>query len=725
MSPSDRHRIEVLPWIVAGIAGIAAAAYLMLFLVQPVGGEGSRLTRLHLLLVLLTPEDVLRSATQGGSPAQGLLDRGIALSATAAGLWCALWIGWWPLRWIGGTDNRPRWEQGVFATGLGLHLISLVTLAVGLLGWLQSPVLAMVLGAGGVLLPLRAWLGGRSTKPLAQQPAAIYDSEHRLWLIGVAVAALFAVIIVLGAALPPWDFDVREYHLQVPKEWYQAGRIEFLPYNMYANMPLGAEMIPLAAMSVLSDWWLGAIVGKTLMGACAVVTAVAIYGLSRRLAGPLAAVAAALLWLSHPWAIHVAISGLNEQVYALYLTLAVSAIAGRDVSLRSWLLAGVFAGAAAACKYPAVVMLVMPLAGWAVLAPRITDWYKTPWRLRLAALGCFALAAAFSGGAWYAKNAVQAGNPVYPLLGHVLGGKTRTPAKNEQFAKGHAVPPYTAAKLAESARRIGWRSEHQSPLLIPLVLLGMCAAARPLVSSKMTNARISLTNPQSLVIGIWSLVISFLAIWWLFTHRLDRFLVPAIPLAASAAAVGIEFALSRPLKWVLWPLMGIGLLYNLAYVAYPMPISILALTGDNRWLAPLEVLRVDPPPVGEEEPIRRLHSDIRWLNENVRPGKSVLCIGEAAVFDLQVPVYYHTCFDDCLLVEWMADKTAGERKRILHERQVGLVYVDWSAIERYRAPGNYGFDPRFSRELLDELVAQQVLSPPLDDAPPETYRVLP
>ena len=41
--------------------------------------------------------------------------------------------------------------------------------------------------------------------------------------------------------LPPVDFDVREYHLQAPKEFFQPGRISFLPHNVYANMPLGAE----------------------------------------------------------------------------------------------------------------------------------------------------------------------------------------------------------------------------------------------------------------------------------------------------------------------------------------------------------------------------------------------------------------------------------------------------------------------------------------------------
>ena len=66
-------------------------------------------------------------------------------------------------------------------------------------------------------------------------------------LCGVLIVPPVAFVL-LAAVLPPADFDVREYHLQVPKEWLQAGRIEFLPHNVYGNMPLGAEMQALLAM---------------------------------------------------------------------------------------------------------------------------------------------------------------------------------------------------------------------------------------------------------------------------------------------------------------------------------------------------------------------------------------------------------------------------------------------------------------------------------------------
>ncbi len=55
----------------------------------------------------------------------------------------------------------------------------------------------------------------------------------------------FVVVMILGSMLPSIDFDVLEYHLQGPKEYYQAGRIAFLPHNVYTSMPFGVEMLHL------------------------------------------------------------------------------------------------------------------------------------------------------------------------------------------------------------------------------------------------------------------------------------------------------------------------------------------------------------------------------------------------------------------------------------------------------------------------------------------------
>ena len=92
----------------------------------------------------------------------------------------------------------------------------------------------------------------------------------------ILIIAPFLVIMLLGAMLPAIDFDVLEYHLQGPKEYFQAGRIAFLPHNVYTSMPFGVEMLHLMGMEVLGDWWWGGLVGQLLVALYAPAAAVLI-----------------------------------------------------------------------------------------------------------------------------------------------------------------------------------------------------------------------------------------------------------------------------------------------------------------------------------------------------------------------------------------------------------------------------------------------------------------
>src|SRR5205823_1980752 len=150
-----------------------------------------------------------------------------------------------------------------FAIGTGLNLLSLYALAVGLAGGLQNRWLyiapIVVLAVANLCLSLAGTKPGPTTFAGDEPFKAANDPRWSWWLLA---ALPFALVIILGAMLPPWDYDVREYHLQAPKEWYQNGRIEFLPHNIYANMPLGSELTALWAMALVGgkdSWWWGAL----------------------------------------------------------------------------------------------------------------------------------------------------------------------------------------------------------------------------------------------------------------------------------------------------------------------------------------------------------------------------------------------------------------------------------------------------------------------------------
>ena len=113
-----------------------------------------------------------------------------------------------------------------------------------------------------------------------------------------------------------------------------------------------------------------------------------------------------------------------------------------------------------------------------------------------------------------------------------------------------------------------------------------------------------------------------------------------------------------------------------------------------------------PPPPWQ------LYFNTHWKELNARRSDGrLLVIGEAAVFDLEMPVLYSTCFDDSPFERMAKGRTATEIRAALVDSGVTYVYVDWGEIARYRSPGNYGFTGFIQPALFDQLVEQGVLEP--------------
>ncbi len=653
-------------------------------------------------LFLLIPDELL-SAWMGGDPARiGILDRGFVLSLTAVILAVAAVIGRGALKAIGADQGLCRLEIVAFSLGTGLSLLSLGVFLVGLAGLLHHAMLLRVLLATGLLLAFRqgvigseAWRDSRGcdVTPLRRAKGTRFSlARHGVWL-----AAPLLVFLFLGAMMPPWEFDVREYHLQVPKEWFLAGRIEFLPHNVYGNMPLAAEMPALLAMVLYrgwADWWWAALIGKTVMAAFAPLAALSLYTTGRRLVSPTAGIVAALLFLATPWVIYVSMTGLNEVVIAAYSILAFQALllgraprdseSGAGIRPGFAMLAGFLAGSAAACKYPALLFTVFPLfAGCLGFGGRQ--------RWRSAAL--FLLAAGCVVGPWYAKNALMTGNPVYPL---VFGGRTRTPERREQWNRAHQVPRdtqgrrYHPAQLADSLALVGWNSRMTHPLLLPLALLAAWVGRR-----------------QTPIRGLLAALLWVFLVWWLATHRVDRFLVPVLSWVALLAGCGFVWfrrSVGRPAATALL----------LAGLAYGAVYSVAPTSGlyDPRLLVSLTELRRDEP----DEPggPSRVSAAHRFLNDHLEPDQRVLLVGDAQPFDLEVPVLYNTCFDQCHFERLLRDRSGDQRREALQAEGISHVFIHWGELARYRSPGNYGYSDFVTRELVwNELVKQQGLLRPV------------
>ena len=695
--------------------------------------DGRPMLRLHVLLNVLNLDVVPGAWFPERVIDAGFFDR-VPLLLMAAGIVGVAGLAGWLLLVGLGVENRlTRLERSVFAIGLGLQMASLFALGVGListlvLGW------ACLLAAVGVI-GLAAWVifrrkaaGGDPPEPVVlagdARGAARWLGRGFLWCL-----VPYVFLILWGSTMPPWDFDVREYHLQVPKEWYRAGSITFLPHNVYGNMPLGAEMHALLGMALWGDWWHGALVGKVVMGLFSPLAALAVLAAGRRFFSMTAGVAGAVLCLSTPWLVKTAATGFNEGVLAFYAFMAVYALllAARDPRPAWILLSGFFIGSAISTKYTALAMVALPLWLWVLAGPAVVARVRRWWeqrkgegegaeeaaplpKLAWQAAALLMAAAIASSGPWLVKNAWFTGNPVYPLMYSVFDGATRTPEKAAQWHAAHAPPGDTLAEkygptaMWHSAKISLWSAKWISPLLLPFALVSLLVRKQ---------------RPK--VLALWGMLLAMGLVWWLATHRLERFLVPGLPIAALLAGVGVTWN-----RTPLWRHTTVGLLFWGLVLNFFWCGAWTSRT-DTRYFYALDVLRQDPI---------ILTADHARLNELQPHGsKRVLLVGDAEPFDLESNALYNTCFDDNVLEQLIAGKTPAEQRAALQDMNVSYVYVDWPEIERYRSPGNYGYTDYITHDLFRQLMADGVLSAPNRPAfrqvdaehavsQPQIYRVL-
>ncbi len=777
--------VEASTLLGSAAVGLALCVYWVLFFLWPLrslpASESWVWRRIYLLSWLLLPEELI-ALWFGEPPRFALLDR-IPLFGIAAVIW--LWAfswGWMVLGALRVRDYLHLAERIVFSLGLGVALISLFMLVVGLAGLLRETCLLW----GVVLLSFILWgvsegirirrgrYFHRQAKPDISEGGGPQGVVHQggssalsafervlgegpLWKWALLLS--FCLVIVLGAVLPPVEFDVREYHLQAPKEFFQQGRIFFVPHNVYANMPLGAEMLVLAAMTLLGDWWAGALAGKLAQSGFTFLIAAGLLAVGGRMGIRGVGLTAALLFLSTPWVVQIANLGLVEWSWGAYAFLAWYAwilwtiskeaeggTASRKVCFsglcpgRTGLLfvSGLFAGAAAGCKYPAVPLVVIPLAAATVSCLLLRRTFRkllelsSPGNLKLGggsmpsvsnsaertedsrfgrdrakrfspcwkeafiggqacresppeqnremffagvALAILVLGMLLGGGLWYGKNAWLTGNPVYPLLGNLLDGKTRTPELIERWSRAHRPPGFSVAELVQDCLRILWGSEWLSPLIWPFVFLGW------------RRVPVALRWLALCVVAWW------FGVWWLATHRIDRFWLPVLPgLALLGGFAGISKDQSDRRLATYALMLGTG--WNLF-------ICSTVGGGYPHFFVPLRQLKEDPA---------RLSPWVTYLNQDPEVS-TVLLVGEAAVFDYQVPVLYNTCFDPCLLENLAAGREPEEFRRVLHDRGISHILVHWAEIARYRSPGNYGFCQFVSEELFELWEKAGILEP--------------
>lgn len=606
------------------------------------------------------------------------------------------------------SDGSPDWtslEQHYFASLLGLSAVSLIILVLGLAGALSVIVLGSFFAVG---LGCGVWLTWGN-----QNAAAKSTSTGSLWWW--LVIAPFLIGIMLGALSPSTDFDVNEYHLGGPKEWYLNGRITFLPHNIYTSFPFLTEMLLLAGMVLAGDWFWGALAGQVVLACFAPLTAIGLYCAGRRGYSEAAGRIAAIVYLSAPWVFRMSIIAYADGGLMTYTGAAAlaawgawqrfrEAATGGDVppvidrgQRRDVLLTGLLAGSAMACKYTGLVMAVVPL-GLACIAMAFRfSGGRAAWKIATV----FSVGVLITIGPWLLKNAVETRNPVYPLGYSVFGGRDLDDVLALKWKRGHARP--SAGSVVGEARDLVLKvydvaavNDWQSPLvfaLAPLVLLTSSTRRRAVFPAVMTG---------------WL----FLA-WWLFTHHIDRFWVPLIPTAALLAGMGAATAAEMVSRWFIHGVLALGVVFNLGFCA-------TGFVGYNVGLTDLNAAR--------DFTSRIVGPEMAWINaaishRDLPADTKVLFVGEAEIFPARFPYEYNTVFDRSLFEEWCGEpgdmpskdrplRSPAAIQSSFAERDITHIYVNWGEVWRYRQ--TYGYTDFVHPSRFQVLIHAGVLAPPVN-----------
>lgn len=626
----------------------------------------------------------------------GLSAAALVATLTLAGTWMVpVFIG-------SASASLPlRWRL-LLGAGFGLGATSTLVLVLGVFGLLHRVVWMVLLGGVLVAALAAVW----RVRPTDGHPRAFRGREivfgRDVWLL--FVVAPFLAMALLVSLVPPgflWQeegagYDVLEYHLQLPKEYFEQGRIDYTPHNVYGNFPANVEMLYLLSMVLRGDPYDGAATAKCVNMMLAVLTAFAAYVAGRERshrAGIVTCVVTATAgWLTYLCGVTYVENGmlLFAMIAAAALLRAMAQMekdarvpgsepaGGTLASANAWIrTAGVMAGLACGCKYSAVLLVGLPL----FVVVGLMRFPSLGARVR--ACSVFVLFGLLGFAPWLIKNTVMTGNPVFPLAHSVFDayppGWGETEARH--FAESHTPDPEESALTARLS--LLWSRIPGDPIqrFGPLVFL--------LAGFRMFSGR--RTRVDLLLFAV--LLVQVLA-WMFGTHLYARFAVPMlVPLALLAGRASDSIVTPRSRR-VFLSLIIVGALFN-AFMTGKLYVQHLYADGRKLPLEGADRFFLDGLGGG--------HEHLATINHALPQGARILVIGDAKAFYFRRRIDYCVVFNRNPFVE--AVRALREPQAIvewLRDGDYTHVLVNWSEIARLRN-SRYGFAPEVDRDLLERL----------------------
>lgn len=306
-------------------------------------------------------------------------------------------------------------ERSVFGLAAGLGILAYAIFIIGILGILYSwSILAVVVLIGILSLSEIPLILKESLESIRHFIPNSFRASDIFLKLSMITAAVFAMISVLAPS-SGLDWDGLAYHLAIPQIYLRNHSIVYVPFISHSNFPFLTEMLYTLGLALKSTG-----VAKFFHFAMYLGTAAAIYAICVKHVNLSADRIAAVLFLTVPvaaWEAGIAYTDLST---ALYITLAVYALLNWEKKgRRNWLVVcGIMCGFALGTKVLAAIP-IFTLCIWIFIAGIRSRQWSNGLKLGLM-VGCIAL---IIGAPWYIKSYIYTGNPFYPFLYSIFGGK--------------------------------------------------------------------------------------------------------------------------------------------------------------------------------------------------------------------------------------------------------------------------------------------------------------
>ncbi|HTH15868.1 MAG TPA: hypothetical protein VL974_04385 [Magnetospirillum sp.] len=483
------------------------------------------------------------------------------------------------------------------AFGLGCLLVYVGVATVGPFRLDVTSVGAIAAAAAALALPTwAAWLNRlRSLNALATLAAAIAWCRANPWAAGLwaAVGLSLTSLLIQGMA-PPNDYDSLMYHIALPRRDVEQGFIgPDWELSVFSFFPALAEHMYRVAL-VLS----GERAAQCITGLFGVALAVGTSALARRLGlGATAAALAALMTVSVRATVWELATCEVEAVLACYVVaLLLIYLHWREQGgFAPMIVFGLLAGASVATKYHGlvVVMGLAPVLLW--------EAFRRPRALAELAAGAMVALAVLA--PHLVRDYVFTGNPVFPLLNHML------------FPDGPAFYRDMGQYMGRERSLLNLLRVYWDASVLPTYYFDGAMLGAPYLLAFAPMAVFARPRPTLPLLG---LIAIYTVVWYLTMSQQVRFLLPITPLFAIFAAAGAAWLWgnARGAARVATAIGSLGL-------ALPQA-AFVGIYSALRLPAALGVVDRTTYLTGTPTMYDNFYLSCRWVEERLRPGERVL-----------------------------------------------------------------------------------------------------